>query len=199
MKRTAAAVLAAVLAPAVALLRLGAGGAWGTRRRRSSGTEIVPVGPTESLGPQNRVAFGGTGTPTRITTDTPHPGCASVKWDCAPSTYGGTPPIWNSRADMQEQERRAKQRFPVQLPVVIRSVPSEIHGVSRDVSAVGVFFYTDNWPSGFSPIEFRMIFPAEITGTEPTRVVCKGTVVRVEAGPQAKTGVATTIESYTFS
>jgi PilZ domain len=99
---------------------------------------------------------------------------------------------------MQEQERRAKQRFPIQLPVVIRSAPSEIRGVSRDVSAAGVFFYTDHWPFGFSPIEFRMILPAQITGTESIRVVCKGTVVRVELDPQAKTGVATTIDSFTF-
>jgi len=100
---------------------------------------------------------------------------------------------------MQEQERRAKQRFPIQVPVVIRGAPSEIHGVSRDVSAVGVFFYTENWPLGLSPIEFRMILPAQITGTESMRVVCKGTVVRVEEDPRAKTGVAATIDSYTFS
>jgi len=100
---------------------------------------------------------------------------------------------------MQEQERRAKQRFPVQFPVVIRSAPCDIHGVSRDVSAAGIFFYTDNWPLGFSPIEFRMILPAQITGTESLRVVCEGMVVRVEEGPQAKTGVAASIDSYTFS
>ena len=99
---------------------------------------------------------------------------------------------------MQEPERRAKQRFPIQLPVVIQSAPREIHGVSRDVSAVGIFFYTDNWPLGFSPIEFRMILPAQITGTESTRVVCNGTVTRLEA-LKGKTGVAATIDSYAFS
>ena len=109
------------------------------------------------------------------------------------------PTLKPAKADMQEQDRRAKQRFAIQLPFVIRSAPSEIHGVSRDVSAVGVFFYTDNWPLGLSPIEFRMILPALITGTESIRVVCKGTVIRVEEDPQAKTGVATTIDSYTFA
>ncbi len=99
---------------------------------------------------------------------------------------------------MQGQDRRIKLRFPMQLPVVIRSVPGEIHGVTRDVSAAGVFFYTDDWRFGFSPIEFRMILPAQITGTESMRVVCKGTVVRVEESPQTKTGVAATIDSYEF-
>jgi len=44
-----------------------------------------------------------------------------------------------------------------------------------------------------------MILPAQITGAESMRVVCTGTVVRVEEDPQAKTGVAATLESYTFS
>ena len=102
---------------------------------------------------------------------------------------------------MQEQERRAKQRFPVQLPIVITGVPTggEIQGLTRDVSANGFFFYTKGWPSGLSAIAFKMIFPVELTGTESARVVCKGTVVRVEVGLQARTGVAVTIESYTFS
>ena len=99
---------------------------------------------------------------------------------------------------MQQQERRVKQRFPIQLTIVIRSAPSEIHGVSRDVSGIGVFFYTDNWPLGFSPIEFRMILPALLTGTESIPVVCQGTVTRLE-GLKGKIGVVATIDSYAFS
>jgi PilZ domain len=101
---------------------------------------------------------------------------------------------------MQQQERRAKQRFPVQVPIIIIGGPrgGEIQGVTRDVSANGVFFYPKQWRSGLSSIAFKMIFPAEITGTESTRVVCKGTVVRLEEGPRARTGVAATIDSYQF-
>jgi len=40
--------------------------------------------------------------------------------------------------------------------------------------------------------------PAEITGTKAARVVCKGTVVRLEPGAQNGTGVAATIDSYDF-
>ena len=100
---------------------------------------------------------------------------------------------------MQKRNRRTKQRFPLQLPVVITHVSTggEIEGVTRDVSANGVFFYTKEWPSGYSAIAFGLIFPTEITGTEGTRVVCRGTVVRLELGPPV--GVAATIDSYTFS
>ncbi len=105
-----------------------------------------------------------------------------------------------SRADMQQDERRAKQRFAVQLPIVITGAPAggEIQGVTRDVSAIGVFFYPREWPSGLSSIAFKMIFPAEITGTESTRVQCRGTVVRLELNAPTRTGVAATIDSYEF-
>jgi hypothetical protein len=101
---------------------------------------------------------------------------------------------------MKRAERRAKQRFPVQVPIVITGVPAggEIQGVTRDVSANGVFFYPKEWPSGLSSIAFKMIFPAQITGTKSTRVACKGTVLRLELTPQARTGVAATIDSYEF-
>jgi hypothetical protein len=117
-------------------------------------------------------------------------------------------PVYNGKAlptpkqltNMPEHERRAKQRFPVQLPIVITGVRAggEIQGVTRDVSASGVFFYSKDWPSGLSSIAFKMIFPAEITGSGSPRVTCKGTVVRLELSPQTRTGVAATIDSYEF-
>ncbi|HYY68419.1 MAG TPA: PilZ domain-containing protein [Terriglobales bacterium] len=99
-----------------------------------------------------------------------------------------------------QQERRAKQRFPVQVPIVVTGAPTggEIQGVTRDVSSKGVFFYPKQWSSTLSAITFKMILPAEITGTESTRVACKGTVVRLEEGPGGRTGVAATIDTYTF-
>ena len=101
---------------------------------------------------------------------------------------------------MQEHERREKQRFPVQLPIVITSpsTGSEIQGVTRDVSGKGVFFYPKSWPSGLSSIVFKMILPSEVTGTESTRVRCEGTVVRLELTAESSTGVAATIDSYEF-
>lgn len=100
-----------------------------------------------------------------------------------------------------QQERRAKQRFPVQVPIVITTAPAggEIQGVTRDVSANGVFFYPKEWPSGLSSIAFKMIFPPEITGTKSTRVSCRGTVVRLELNAETRTGVAATIDSYEFA
>jgi len=71
--------------------------------------------------------------------------------------------------------------------------------LTRDVSARGAFFYTD--VAGLqvsSRIAFSMLLPADITGSEETRVACEGTVLRLETNGNNKTGVAVTIESYDF-
>jgi hypothetical protein len=99
------------------------------------------------------------------------------------------------------QERRAKPRFSVQLPIVVPATDDipELHGVTRDVSTAGVFFYAESWPEELGQIRFRMILPSEVTSTESMRTLCKGRVVRVERDlPGGKTGVAATIDSYTW-
>jgi hypothetical protein len=109
-------------------------------------------------------------------------------------------------------ERRARRRFPIHVPILISGSPrvGEIRGFTRDISSAGVFFHVDDWPLKDPAIEFKMMSPAEITTdlplslatllTEGTRAVCRGRVVRVEAGPKrAKTGVAATIDSYDAS
>lgn len=102
---------------------------------------------------------------------------------------------------MRESERRAQRRFSLQLPIIIDDNPAGGGGrcLSRDVSARGIFFYADAGGLQLSArIAFSMILPAEITGAEQTRVICKGTVVRLEGGAEHKTGVAATIDSYDF-
>ena len=102
---------------------------------------------------------------------------------------------------MHELERRVQQRFSLQFPIFIEGNPanSESRSLTRDVSARGVFFYTHaGWLQPSAQISFSMILPAEITGTKAARVVCKGTVVRLEPAAQNGTGVAATIDSYDF-
>jgi hypothetical protein len=102
---------------------------------------------------------------------------------------------------MREFERRVQQRFSLQLPIIIEGSPAGAgsRGLTRDVSARGVFFYTDAaWLQLSARIAFSMILPIKITGTKPARVLCRGTVVRLETGAQSGTGVAATIDSYDF-
>jgi hypothetical protein len=96
---------------------------------------------------------------------------------------------------MVEHERRSRQRFPTHLPIVITTTNGAIRGVARDVSSGGVFFYVDDWPLQDTAIEFKMLLPSEITFSESERVVCRGRVVRMEAGTNTgRTGIAVAID-----
>jgi len=101
-----------------------------------------------------------------------------------------------------EAERRGEQRFPLRLPVVVKTMQGSVQeesSLTRDVSARGAFFYLDGNLAEGTPIELTLTLPAEITLTESIRVRCKGKVVRVVGGTNGgKTGVAAVIEQYDF-
>jgi len=102
--------------------------------------------------------------------------------------------------DMRAFERRIQQRFSLQLPIVIEDTTgARYQSLTRDVSARGVFFYTDAPGLELSArIAFSMILPTKIIGTKEIRVRCQGTVVRLEGDTPKGTAVAATIESYDF-
>jgi len=100
---------------------------------------------------------------------------------------------------MPHNERRAKQRFPSQLPIFITDnlAAREIQGQTRDVSSEGVFFYVKTWPLEQTRIEIRMALPLGILPAKNVFISCKGWVLRVESEAQ-RTGIAATLESVTF-
>jgi len=102
-----------------------------------------------------------------------------------------------------QAERRGEQRFPLRLPVVVRTTHDRIQeesSLTRDVSARGAFFYLESKLAEGTPVELILTLPAEITLTESIHVRCKGKVVRVVgANSGGKTGVAAVIEQYDFA
>jgi hypothetical protein len=99
-------------------------------------------------------------------------------------------------------ERRITRRFALRLPLIVSfpvGVAKSTEAESRDVSARGICFYVDAGIPNGSDLEFTLILPQEITGTESIRVRCKGKVVRQEAAAEtAKTAVAAVIHEYEF-
>jgi PilZ domain-containing protein len=79
-------------------------------------------------------------------------------------------------------ERRAAQRFDISLPVSIRAAhgEKEEHGFTQDLSARGVYFYTDVCLEGGSEVEITLVMPAEITLSESMPICCHGKVLRVD-------------------
>lgn len=94
-------------------------------------------------------------------------------------------------------ERRSSQRFEWRLPVSLRygSGRGRELGNTRDISARGVFLFSDKKLEKGSEIELIFIMPPDIQPMAKQWVCCKARVVRVEdreAGKQF--GVAANIE-----
>lgn len=97
-------------------------------------------------------------------------------------------------------EKRSIRRVPLDLPVSVSFLNEgrrELAGHTRDVSARGVFMHLETEIRVGTPIEFVMTLPQEITLSNPIRVRCSGTVLRVEqAGVEL--GVAVSIHQYDY-
>jgi hypothetical protein len=98
-------------------------------------------------------------------------------------------------------ERRAAQRFEVHLPVAVKPIEGagEGQGFVQDLSARGVFFYTDFPLAEGQAVELTLVMPSEITLAESMPVRCRGRVLRLSTISGAeKTGVAVHLEGYEY-
>src|SRR5215510_4135226 len=97
-------------------------------------------------------------------------------------------------------EKRSIRRFSLDLPISVKFLDNgrhEVAGHTRDVSARGVFIYLETEIRVGAAIEFVMTLPQGITLSDPIRVRCSGTVLRVEKRGSEQ-GVAVSIEKYEF-
>lgn len=97
-----------------------------------------------------------------------------------------------------KRERRAGKRLPARVPVSIKAQPGtvEANGFTRDLSAGGIFLYTDSRIVAGSELEMVLILPPELTHGEKQWVCCRASVVRVEDGAEGGNfGVAASISS----
>lgn len=93
---------------------------------------------------------------------------------------------------------RSAVRFPLRLPVDVKSGSQHYPAETSNISAAGLLFYMEaGMPLG-SDIEFSITMPATVLGTPAdVRVACTGRIVRIapERGRQA---VAAVIDEYRF-
>ncbi len=96
------------------------------------------------------------------------------------------------------QEVRCAVRFPLSLPVVIKTARREHVARTRNVSASGVLFDMEEMLRVGDRIAFSLRMPGGILGTlHDVLVDCTGRVVRCSKS-QAQTQVAATIDEYRF-
>jgi hypothetical protein len=95
-------------------------------------------------------------------------------------------------------EVQSAPRFPVKLPIHIKSKVGESESETENISANGVLFQHDvDMPVG-SSVDFTISLPAEVVGADTdVRVECRGRVVRrTEEG--GRRGVGVVIDEYRF-
>ena len=113
----------------------------------------------------------------------------------APETTAGEAPRKRDRYS----EMQSAVRFPIKLPISVRSKSGERRTETQNISANGVLFQVVDaeMPVG-SAVDFTISLPAEVLGAEvDVRLDCKGRVVRnfEEAG---RHGVGVVIDEYRF-
>jgi hypothetical protein len=82
-----------------------------------------------------------------------------------------------------DSERRAGTRISTRVPTRLRTKEgTEVPAQTRDVSANGIFLYTQSKMEKGTDVELVLILPPELTSGEKCWVCCQATVVRVENG-----------------
>ncbi len=90
-------------------------------------------------------------------------------------------------------ERRSANRIANRVPTRLRTAQGIEHAAhTRDVSANGIFLYTQFRIEPGSEVELVLILPPELTSGERCWVCCQATVVRVEQS-DSEFGVAAQI------
>lgn len=97
-------------------------------------------------------------------------------------------------------ERRARQRFDFNLPVLLRLADERRgSGFTQNLSARGIFLCTDLRLTEDEAVELTLAMPSEVTLAEAMRVRCQGKVLRVtSAGNEPKYFAAVHLEKYEY-
>jgi len=93
-------------------------------------------------------------------------------------------------------ERRAGRRVAAHVPVSIKSQNGNTQtGLTRDLSASGMFLYMDAQVSAGQEMEMVLVLPPEIAQGEKRWVCCQASVLRVEpAEKDGRFGVAAIVK-----
>lgn len=80
-----------------------------------------------------------------------------------------------------DAERRSGTRIATRVSTRVRTLQgANLSAETRDVSANGVFLYTNSKMEKGTDVELVLILPPELTSGEKCWVCCQATIVRVE-------------------
>jgi PilZ domain len=117
------------------------------------------------------------------------------------SLKGGASPVTSESpqtAAAKYSDLQSAVRFPIQLPIAVKSQLGESHTQSQNISANGVLFQLDSDMPVGSPVDFTISMPAAVLGAESdVQIDCRGRVVR-SVDEQGHRGVGVVIDEYRF-
>lgn len=96
-------------------------------------------------------------------------------------------------------EMQSAMRFPIKLPISVKSKTGESHTETQNISANGVLFQMvdSEMPIG-SAVDFTISLPADVVGADAdVRLDCRGRVVR-SFEDSGRRGVGVVIDEYRF-
>jgi hypothetical protein len=102
--------------------------------------------------------------------------------------------------DERRNARRYELAFPITLRLGQQAALQPQEGVTRDISARGLYFVVDADLAVGSNVEFTLTLPTSMGQPTDVQVRARGRVVRVERprleSEEARVGVAAIIETY---
>jgi hypothetical protein len=100
--------------------------------------------------------------------------------------------------DLQYPDMQSAMRFPIKLPIAVKSKSGESRTESQNISANGVLFQIDSdMPIG-SMVDFTISLPAQIVGAKAdVQLDCRGRVVR-SSDDGGRKDVGVVIDEYRF-
>jgi PilZ domain len=115
---------------------------------------------------------------------------------CAVSSHGL--PGGEGTASGHYSDLQSAPRFPIKLPLFVKSKSGESHTQTENISANGVLFRMDAEVPVGSAVDFTIALPAEVVGADSdVRVDCRGRVVR-SFEDDGRCGVGVVIDEYRF-
>lgn len=101
-------------------------------------------------------------------------------------------------SESHKPDFRNAERFPLHLPVALRTPTREWQAETRDISAGGVLFFTESEIEVGLAVEFTIRMPGETLGAaEDVLVACEGRVVRSSEEGSGRV-IAVAIDEYRF-
>lgn len=103
-----------------------------------------------------------------------------------------------SKSRKHYDDMQSAPRFPLKLPVAVKSDNGRCEAETQNISANGVLFEIDaNMPVG-SMVDFTISLPADVVGADSdVQLDCRGRVVR-SFDENGRHGVGVVIDEYRF-